>query len=198
MDTGTSTSRQSTNSATTVTEAMNVDSTVMDSAQDEEYIYGPSEFRCSVIGYGRTQVYYDSNHNIALKGLDLYKEKHILPEFQNEVKIYKVLKDLQGKVIPKMELYGYWMDAMYVIGLSLCGKVPESLTHSQKQTLIGALDAIHSHGVLHNDIKTGNILVDDKGKPYLIDFGFSTLDSDPKKQQKERDELLECMDNLLD
>ncbi len=33
----------------------------------------------------------------------------------------------------------------------------------------------HEHGVLHRDIKPGNILLDVKGEPYLTDFGLARL-----------------------
>jgi TolB-like protein/Flp pilus assembly protein TadD len=33
----------------------------------------------------------------------------------------------------------------------------------------------HEHGVLHRDIKPGNILVDTKGQPHLTDFGLARL-----------------------
>ena len=33
----------------------------------------------------------------------------------------------------------------------------------------------HEHGVLHRDIKPGNILLDTKGEPYLTDFGLARL-----------------------
>src|SRR5262245_40290650 len=33
----------------------------------------------------------------------------------------------------------------------------------------------HEHGILHRDIKPGNILLDREGKPYLTDFGLARL-----------------------
>src|SRR5438445_10117749 len=33
----------------------------------------------------------------------------------------------------------------------------------------------HSHGILHRDIKPGNILLDIKGEPHLTDFGLARL-----------------------
>src|SRR5205085_3486300 len=33
----------------------------------------------------------------------------------------------------------------------------------------------HEHGILHRDIKPGNILLDQKGEPLLTDFGLARL-----------------------
>lgn len=37
----------------------------------------------------------------------------------------------------------------------------------------GAVHHAHQHGVIHRDIKPGNILLDTKGEPYLSDFGLA-------------------------
>ncbi|KAI8899605.1 hypothetical protein BC833DRAFT_638956 [Globomyces pollinis-pini] len=144
----------------------------------------------SVLGSGRTKVYYEAKHQLALKGIDLWKQSNMLAELHNEIEIYRLLSDLQGRFIPKLVLHGYWEGGMYCIGFSLCGTVPEALSESQKQSVLSSIDTIHKLGIIHNDIKKENILVDENGMVYLIDFGFATLNSCEDAQQDERNQLL--------
>ena len=39
-----------------------------------------------------------------------------------------------------------------------------------------ALDYAHSQGVIHRDVKPANILIDDSGDPFLVDFGVARLE----------------------
>jgi eukaryotic-like serine/threonine-protein kinase len=41
--------------------------------------------------------------------------------------------------------------------------------------LARTLHYAHEHGVLHRDVKPGNILIDPKGEPHLTDFGLARL-----------------------
>src|SRR5205807_1419783 len=45
-------------------------------------------------------------------------------------------------------------------------------------TLAEALHYAHTHGLVHRDVKPGNILIDTQGKPYLVDFGLALRDQD--------------------
>jgi predicted Ser/Thr protein kinase len=151
----------------------------------------------SVLGSGRTKVYYEANNQLALKAIDLWKRPNMLAELQHEIEIYRLLSDLQGRFIPKLVLHGYWEGGMYCIGFSLCGTVPEALSESQKQSVLSIIDAIHDRGIIHNDIKKENILVDENGMVYLIDFGLATLNSCHDVQQDERNQVLKCLIECL-
>jgi predicted Ser/Thr protein kinase len=168
-----------------------------DSESSTESDFALEDFNIkSVLGTGRTKVYYESKNQVALKAIDLWKQSDMLVELQHEIEMYRLLSDLQGIIIPKLVLHGYWEGGMYCIGFSLCGTVPKTLTESQKQSVLSSIDAIHRRGILHNDIKKENILVDENGKVYLIDFGFATLNSCEIAQEDERNQVLHCIKYL--
>jgi serine/threonine protein kinase len=45
--------------------------------------------------------------------------------------------------------------------------------------VLGALGAAHRSGVMHRDIKPGNVLLADDGRVVLTDFGLATVPGDP-------------------
>jgi serine/threonine protein kinase len=132
----------------------------------------------TALGQGRSNVFLVpyKGEQIALKRGDA-GDANILAEFKNEVNVYKVLKDLQGKCIPEL-LFAQTVDDLFVcLGLSLCGSKPKvAIIRKKKKELKKIFKQIHSRNVTHNDIKLENILVKD-GNLFVIDFGFAKINS---------------------
>ena len=61
------------------------------------------------------------------------------------------------------------------------GKFPESLVAVYVQQVLLGLDYLHSQGVIHRDIKGGNILTTKDGIVKLADFGVATKLNDSDK-----------------
>lgn len=81
-----------------------------------------------------------------------------------------------------MALDTAYMVMDYVEGQSLADWLPEHVQECERvegvlQSLLEVLVYIHRCGVLHRDIKPGNIIVREDGTPVLIDFGAAMLGS---------------------
>jgi RIO-like serine/threonine protein kinase len=117
---------------------------------------------------------------------------------QKEIETYKRLSRIQGKYIPKLVCYGYYAGGMgYVMGTTIVGTTLSfhKIEKWQKNQALKALKIIHSHNILHNDIRRENILVNDEGNIFFIDFGKS-ITTDQKKffrqEESELSRLLNC------
>jgi|GEM_PF-1748061 len=72
----------------------------------------------------------------------------------------------------------HWIAMDLVAGKSLDvmlekGPLPPPKAISIARDVARALDHAHQNGVVHRDVKPGNILVDSSGKAYLADFGLA-------------------------
>jgi serine/threonine protein kinase/formylglycine-generating enzyme required for sulfatase activity len=71
----------------------------------------------------------------------------------------------------------------FIDGRSLSEKIrDERYTFRQAAELVatiaGALQHSHEHGLVHRDVKPGNILIDSSGKPFVVDFGLALKEAD--------------------
>ena len=62
------------------------------------------------------------------------------------------------------------------------GLVEEQISIVVKQT-VAALEYVHSLGIIHRDLKAGNILLMNNGEVKLADFGVSALNEDREKMR---------------
>jgi eukaryotic-like serine/threonine-protein kinase len=78
---------------------------------------------------------------------------------------------------------GWYIVSEFIDGTSLrdraaAGRVPAEQTARIAATVAGALHAAHLAGLVHRDVKPGNILLDRAGNAYLTDFGLAVREED--------------------
>jgi hypothetical protein len=91
---------------------------------------------------------------------------------QKEWKIYSRLKGLKGipQPVERIDRFAFAMEFIPGIPIERGKIIPPSFFSDFDQVL----KAIHSRGVVHMDLRhKGNILVSEKGEPFLIDFNSS-------------------------
>ena len=101
--------------------------------------------------------------------------------FQREVELAarfqhpSIVRVLESGLLPAGQQY-YAMD--YLEGLTLDRYIAASQPNVQAilglfVELCAAVDHAHDHGVIHRDLKPGNVIIDEQGKPHILDFGLA-------------------------
>jgi eukaryotic-like serine/threonine-protein kinase len=104
----------------------------------------------------------------------------------------RVLASLEHPAIVPVHDVGRTQDGLcfvvsrFIEGCDLSQRIKQSrLSHPEAATLVAAIaEALHhSHkrGLVHRDVKPGNILLDAAGAPYLADFGLALKEADHGK-----------------
>lgn len=146
-------------------------------------------------GFGRVWLAHDARlgHQVALKAAhipDPETEQRIQREaralatirHQHCVRIYDLLPAASDPGLA--ELDGLVIVMEYIDGEPLGGLVRnrgglDDIAAARVWAGVGgALDAAHSHGVMHRDVKPGNIVLDSAGIAHLIDFGIARRTGD--------------------
>lgn len=96
------------------------------------------------------------------------------------VPVYDLGVDLEGAVFFTMKrVRGKTLDA--VLDALASGDPEAARRYSRRKLLTAfssvclAIDFAHAHGVLHRDLKPGNIILGDFGEVYLLDWGLAKL-----------------------
>jgi serine/threonine-protein kinase len=121
---------------------------------------------------------------VAVKVLDrvLSEDPAFLARFEREA---RTIASLQHPAIVPIYDFGEqegqsFLVMRYMRGGSLVERIRSGrLALDQSLTILGriagALEYAHDHGVIHRDLKPGNILFDSQGEAYLGDFGIAHL-----------------------
>ena len=129
------------------------------------------------------------NRPVALKILlkSMTQDKESVKQFLNEVRVSGKLN--HRNIITAIDAGEiddtYFLVTTFVDGLDLERRLEEDRILPEKEALritLKVADALkyawENHGILHKDIKPGNIMLDSKGEVYLMDMGIAQFIGD--------------------
>jgi len=111
------------------------------------------------------------------------RDQSAVTRFRNEVRIARQVSHPNVcRVYDLAEVEGdYFLSMEYVDGEDLgsllrrIGRLPEDKALDISRRLCAGLAAAHERGVLHRDLKPGNVMLDGRGQVLLTDFGLAGI-----------------------
>lgn len=107
---------------------------------------------------------------VELESIAALEHPHIIPVFDHgslEGRPFYAMKYVGGGTLA--ERADDFRDAREIVALM--------------RKITGAVLDAHQHGILHRDLKPGNILLDEDGEPYVSDFGLAKRFTDGKEAE---------------
>ncbi|KAI8801129.1 kinase-like domain-containing protein [Cladochytrium replicatum] len=161
------------------------------SQDGDQYPMHPDAYELGpAIGYGSSATVYIAkclpmNKHVAIKMIDLDMfERNQIDELRREIQIMSLSKHpnllpVHGSFVSGSKLYivtpflsaGSCLDIMKTAHPE--GLEEVTVSTILKQALQG-LEYLHKNGLIHRDVKAGNLLMDDDGLVQLADFGVSS------------------------
>lgn len=124
-----------------------------------------------------------SGQEVAIKVLpaELAKDKDIRERFSQEARALAALD--HPNIVPLLT-FATRGDDRYLVMKFVPGQSVDDLLIAQKKldvetatrifrAVVTALGYAHAQGVIHRDVKPGNVLLSDEGRIYLVDFGIA-------------------------
>jgi len=118
------------------------------------------------------------------------KDKEITDRFLNEAKI--IAKTNHPNIVTLYN-FGSWEGGLYIAMEFVKGTSLRKILTHQPFSLKRALEILlqiayaichlHTHGVVHGDVKPENILINESGQVKLIDFGIARILTDNEKKE---------------
>lgn len=124
-----------------------------------------------------------SGQEVAIKVLpaELAKDKDIRERFNQEARALAALD--HPNIVPLLT-FATRGDDRYLVMKFVTGQNVDDLLDAKKKldvetatqifrAIVTALGYAHAQGVIHRDVKPGNVLLSDEGRIYLVDFGIA-------------------------